>query len=100
MVYKDLLAAPESANGDVNGKGDEPQDSDGEGVALDDDASGNDSESSSDEAHQPRGKRFQDKDEKKAHKQKVKEEKREKRLTKMPKYVKNKLVKEKSRTKR
>ncbi|RMZ82084.1 hypothetical protein DV737_g2191, partial [Chaetothyriales sp. CBS 132003] len=45
-------------------------------------------------------KRFQDREEKKAHKQKVKEEKREKRLTKMPKQMKKRLVKEKSRTKR
>ncbi|RMD42753.1 hypothetical protein DV735_g2341, partial [Chaetothyriales sp. CBS 134920] len=46
------------------------------------------------------GKRFQDKEEKRAHKQKVKEEKRDKRLTKMPKQMKKRLVKEKSRTKR
>ncbi|KAH0544877.1 hypothetical protein FGG08_000957 [Glutinoglossum americanum] len=40
----------------------------------------------------PRGKRFEDKDAKKEHKQKVKEEKREARKTKMPKHVKKKLI--------
>ena len=40
----------------------------------------------------PRGKRFQDKESRKGHKQQVKEEKREKRKTKMPKYVKKKLI--------
>lgn len=40
----------------------------------------------------PRGKRFQDRDEKKSHKIAVKEEKREKRKTKMPKHIKKQLV--------
>lgn len=53
-----------------------------------------------DDATRPRGKRFQDKDEKREHKRKVKEEKREKRATKMPKAMKKKLVKESSRHKR
>ncbi|ETI20388.1 hypothetical protein G647_08423 [Cladophialophora carrionii CBS 160.54] len=48
----------------------------------------------------PRGKRFQDKDEKKAHKEKVKAEKREKRATKMPKAEKKRLLKESARRKR
>ena len=99
LIYKDLLAAPESANGTANGQGQDSENSEDEGVALDGEASeDDDSNSFSDQAYQPRGKRFQDKDEKKAHKQQVKEEKREKRLTKMPKHMKKKLVKEKSRT--
>jgi len=48
----------------------------------------------------PRGKRFQDKDEKKEHKKAVKEEKREKRANKMPKHVKKKLVNESSKHKK
>ncbi len=42
----------------------------------------------------PRGKRFEDKDAKRAHKHQVKEEKREQRRTKMPKHVKKRLVRE------
>ncbi|KAF2807243.1 Serine/threonine-protein kinase Rio1 [Mytilinidion resinicola] len=45
----------------------------------------------------PRGKRFVDKDTKKDHKAAVKEEKREKRKTKIPKHLKNKLVKSTAR---
>ncbi|RMZ91517.1 hypothetical protein DV736_g1238, partial [Chaetothyriales sp. CBS 134916] len=116
LVYKDLLApAATSQNGPADlhreGDGDDDGDNDGEdqGVRLaeeseeedDDDDDESMSESNSDKAaHQPRGKRFQDREEKKAHKQKVKEEKREKRLTKMPKQMKKRLVKEKSKTKR
>ena len=48
----------------------------------------------------PRGKRFEDKDAKKAHKQLVKEEKREGRKTKMPKHVKKKIVSQSSRGKK
>ncbi|KAF2221707.1 RIO1 family-domain-containing protein [Elsinoe ampelina] len=48
----------------------------------------------------PRGKRFQDKDAKKEHKKAVKEEKRERRKTKMPKHVKKKLVGDSARGKR
>jgi RIO kinase 1 len=47
----------------------------------------------------PRGMRFKPKDEKKAHKLDVKEQKREKRKTKMPKNVKKRLVAESSRKK-
>ena len=42
----------------------------------------------------PRGKRFENKDEKRTHKHQVKEENREKRKTKMPKHLKKRLVKE------
>ncbi|KAK4544691.1 hypothetical protein LTR36_003940 [Oleoguttula mirabilis] len=48
----------------------------------------------------PRGKRFEDKDEKKLHKQQVKEEKRDRRKEKMPKHVKKKLVSQGSRGKK
>ncbi|KAK5045183.1 hypothetical protein LTR84_009516 [Exophiala bonariae] len=55
--------------------------------------------SDSDPDARPRGKRFQDKDDKREHKKKVKEEKREKRATKMPKAVKKKLVSQSARHK-
>ncbi|KAL9111215.1 MAG: hypothetical protein Q9227_004292 [Pyrenula ochraceoflavens] len=48
----------------------------------------------------PRGKRFQDKDAKKEHKQKVKEEKREQRAKKIPKHEKKKLIKQTTRHKK
>lgn len=48
----------------------------------------------------PRGKRFEDKHEKKLHKQQVKEEKRDRRKEKMPKHVKKKLVSQGSRGKK
>ncbi|EXJ82725.1 Atypical/RIO/RIO1 protein kinase [Capronia epimyces CBS 606.96] len=128
LVYKDLLAPlkgekPEptsdsivtntSASGQARASGQEVE-GDG-GVPLpdhDSDASDTDSDggasAGSDGEHYedsidsgpPRGKRFQDKDEKRDHKRKVKEEKREKRATKMPKSVKKKLVKESGRTRR
>jgi RIO kinase 1 len=53
-----------------------------------------------DENARPRGKRFEDKDEKKAHKVLVKEEKREQRATKMPKHLKKKLISQKGRAKK
>ncbi|EXJ90746.1 Atypical/RIO/RIO1 protein kinase [Capronia coronata CBS 617.96] len=126
LVYKDLLAplkgeqqsteqistandATPSANDEERKQNQtSDQDPDGnEGVPLPQDDSvasedGSDDESdyfSSDDGP-PRGKRFQDKDEKRDHKRKVKEEKREKRATKIPKNVKKKLVKDSSRTKR
>ncbi|KAI9754850.1 MAG: hypothetical protein M4579_004507 [Chaenotheca gracillima] len=48
---------------------------------------------------QPRGKRFQDKEERKEHKKQVKEEKREARKTKMPKYLKKKMINSTTRQK-
>ena len=106
LVYKDLLAAETAAQAgpkDLDNISGGSQDEDNsQGLPLSSDSGDEDSDASgsdSDEAQRPRGKRFQDKIEKKAHKQKVKEEKREARKTKMPKFVKKKLVKEKSRNK-
>jgi len=48
----------------------------------------------------PRGKRFEDKDAKRLHKQNVKEDKRERRKEKMPKHVKKKMVNQSSRGKK
>jgi RIO kinase 1 len=97
LVYKNLLAdraspdnvrpAESSASASASGSEDDDSDDGDEGAAI----------HSDEDEGRPRGKRFQDKEEKKAHKAAVKEEKREKRATKMPKHVKKKLVKEKSR---
>ncbi|KAI1857893.1 uncharacterized protein JN550_012968 [Neoarthrinium moseri] len=95
LVYRNLLAdqvVPAKTGSEASS-----EDEDDEGAALDSD--GTDDESKF-EKGQPRGKRFQDKDEKKHHKQAVKEEKREKRKEKMPKHVKKRLVSEKSRGKK
>ncbi|KAJ5826392.1 hypothetical protein N7474_003530 [Penicillium riverlandense] len=90
LVYGDLLA---------RGKKEEDAESDASGGVS---VSGSESEDSGDEddaqprdpfeKKQPRGKRFEDKDAKREHKQKVKEEKREQRSKKMPKHMKKRLV--------
>ena len=100
LVYKDLLASSDDKAGHDLVDEDHGSEASGDGGASV--GSGEDSGSSYDFDREstPRGKRFQDKDEKKAHKQQVKEEKREKRQTKMPKDVKKRLLKEKSRGKR
>ena len=112
LVYKDLLAdkvvRPTGTTADRT-QDLSKADPNGSDISLSDDeenskSGGSDSDSEggfiSDEDKRPRGKRFQDKEEKKAHKQAVKEEKREARLTKIPKHVKKRLVKEKSRRKK
>ncbi|KAG9784925.1 Serine/threonine-protein kinase rio1 [Exophiala dermatitidis] len=83
------------------------EESTGHGEGAGDDGSSGEDESEDEnedeeeeDPAQPRGKRFQDKDAKREHKRKVKEEKREKRATKIPKNVKKKMVKDSSRTKR
>ncbi|CAL5868067.1 uncharacterized protein PFLUO_LOCUS2290 [Penicillium psychrofluorescens] len=90
LVYGDLLA---------RGKKEEDAESDASGGVS---VSGSESDDSRDEddgqprdpfdKKQPRGKRFEDKDVKREHKQKVKEEKREQRSKKMPKHMKKRLV--------
>lgn len=103
LVYRDLLAGEKVPKKDT--PEDEEQDPDGSGGVS---VSG--SESDEDEAggepgdpfakKAPRGKRFEDKDAKKEHKQKVKEERREQRSKKMPKHVKKRLVTTSSRKKK
>ncbi|OAA56222.1 serine/threonine-protein kinase rio1 [Niveomyces insectorum RCEF 264] len=97
-LYRNLLAdKPKNKDTKAHGENEEDGDEDadegtsdsastGSGVSLDN--------SDNDEfgRPQPRGKRFEDKDVKRAHKQAIKEEKRQKRQTKMPKKVKKKLV--------
>ena len=109
LVYKDLLAqsgpkpAVEGEEGEASGSTDE----DGEEGDEEDDSEVEVDEDGEpirrrkwDENARPRGKRFEDKDEKKAHKVLVKEEKREQRATKMPKHLKKKLISQKGRAKK
>ncbi|KIW59262.1 hypothetical protein PV05_03720 [Exophiala xenobiotica] len=111
LVYKDLLAPTKREEREEEASSDVDQDdtlgaplerveshsAQESGSAGEESDAASESESEGD--GRPRGKRFQDKDEKREHKRKVKEEKREKRATKMPKNVKKKLVKESSRRK-
>lgn len=94
VIYRGLLAdeAPRQPTQDVWNV--DTSEHDQENATNSEDSEGGDPE-----AETPRGKRFQDKDEKKEHKRLVKEEKREKRKEKMPKHVKKKLVSSKSKYK-
>ncbi|KAJ9614426.1 Serine/threonine-protein kinase rio1 [Cladophialophora chaetospira] len=110
LVYKDLLA-PLKGESSSN-QNPQPEQQDEAQAPLHTNSSNSSAPSSeagidtddefADESEpgRPRGKRFQDKDEKKAHKEKVKAEKREKRATKMPKAEKKRLVKESGRKRR
>lgn len=108
LVYKDLLAQSKPEDADA---GSEQEGESGASDETEDDE--DDSEPELDENgnpverkgrrhgdERPRGKRFEDKDAKKAHKALVKDEKREKRATKMPKHLKKKLVNQKGRGKK
>ena len=95
LVYRNLLA-------DTTAR--ETQDitveSSGKGNELDSEESLSDSTASNDQNLQrPRGRRFDDKDMKKDHKKQVKEEKRVKRESKLPKHVKKKMINNTSRKK-
>ncbi|KAK1815517.1 Serine/threonine-protein kinase rio1 [Friedmanniomyces endolithicus] len=85
-----LSALPEVEVGALESSADDPANAaDKPGDESDSDQN---REKWSDDEAAPRGRRFEDKDEKKAHKASVKEEKRERRKEKMPKHVKKKLV--------
>ncbi|OTB07942.1 hypothetical protein M426DRAFT_317444 [Hypoxylon sp. CI-4A] len=93
LVYRNLLAdqvvSKPAAEEDASS-----EDESDEGAALD--SSGSDDESKFSKGT-PRGKRFEDKDEKKQRKHAVKEAKAEKRKEKMPKHLKKRLVAASSR---
>ncbi|KAI9678956.1 MAG: protein kinase rio1 [Trizodia sp. TS-e1964] len=93
LVYRNLLAGPSIDGSDSKQSSKEQMGSDGDvtdkGVKTSGDS---DSEYEIFDKKSPRGKRFQDLETKKEHKKQVKDEKREGRKTKMPKYVKKKLV--------
>lgn len=96
LVYRNLLA-DQVVVSKKDGEEEESEDGSDEGASLDSDESEDDE--SRFEKGTPRGKRFVDKNDKKAHKAAVKEEKREKRKDKMPKHLKKKLVGSTSRKK-
>ena len=96
LIYGDLLAGGKKKT-DVEEE-DLASDASG-GVSV----SGSDSEDDENDPFAkkaPRGKRFEDKDSKRDHKAKVKEEKREQRANKMPKHMKKRLVSSSSRKKK
>ncbi|KAI9767979.1 MAG: protein kinase rio1 [Geoglossum simile] len=106
LVYRSLLAEKVVNAGEQENSGVElPSNSDNEDSNSNELHSSADSGSGGDEnglfdRKTPRGKRFEDRDAKKEHKQKVKEEKREARKTKMPKHIKKKLISTSARQKR
>ncbi|KAM5376288.1 hypothetical protein ACJZ2D_005659 [Fusarium nematophilum] len=129
LVYSNLLADQVIASKKQEEQG-STSDTDGEGASLQDEDDDDDDDSDSQDESRfekgtPRGRRFEDKDEKKvctlihrpladnlqatnmihssplqAHKQAVKEAKREKRKDKMPKHLKKKIVASTSRRKK
>ncbi|KAJ5467834.1 RIO-like kinase [Penicillium sp. IBT 31633x] len=97
LIYGDLLAAGKNKTPDIDAAVDDAESDASGGVSV----SGSDSEEEDPFAPKPpRGKRFEDKDIKREHKAKVKEEKREQRANKMPKHMKKKLVSSSSRKKK
>lgn len=109
LIYKGLLAGREKPTvKDVDGEEEDGQsgsDQSEGGVSMSG-SEGTDEEDQGAEPRDPyakkapRGKRFEDKDSKRDHKQKVKEEKREARSKKMPKNVKKRMVNASSRKKK
>lgn len=95
LVYRALLADKVAPDGGVELSttgADEDDEDDVEATETDMDESGDEPRERRSGDERPRGKRFEDKDAKKAHKQQVKEEKREKRKEKMPKHMKKRLI--------
>ncbi|KAF2154843.1 Serine/threonine-protein kinase Rio1 [Myriangium duriaei CBS 260.36] len=104
LVYRALLANEVTIGPSDNGTATPEAEGASEGSTGDEDGGNSSNEEGAEwvpaDDSKPRGKKFQDKDEKKEHKKAVKEEKRERRKTKMPKHLKKKLVSESSRGKR
>lgn len=98
LVYGDLLAAGKKKKNAANADEDAESDASG-GVSVSGSESDDEDENDPFAKKAPRGKRFEDKDSKRDHKAKVKEEKREQRANKMPKHLKKKLVSSSSRKK-
>lgn len=101
LVYGDLLAARKSKNKSSPAEDEVESESDGSGgVSVSGSDESDDEEKDPFAPKQPRGKKHEDKDVKREHKAKVKEEKREARTKKMPKHMKKKLVSTSSRKKK
>ncbi|KAK3368314.1 RIO1 family-domain-containing protein [Podospora didyma] len=106
LVYRNLLAdqvvLPKGAKADADAEEEEEEESSGDdsgsGAELDSDES--EVDESLFEKGTPRGKKHEDKEEKRLHKLAVKEAKREKRKDKIPKSLKKKLVSTTSRKKK
>ncbi|CAI7655449.1 unnamed protein product [Penicillium glandicola] len=99
LVYGDLLAGGKKKATATDAVEEDAESDASGGVSV----SGSDSEDEEIDPFAPkppRGKRFEDKDSKRDHKAKVKEEKREQRANKMPKHMKKKLVSGSSRKKK
>lgn len=100
LVYQDLLAGKPTPK-DTAVDGGEQSDSDvSGGVSVSGSESEDEDEKDPFAAKAPRGKRFEDKDTKREHKQKIKEEKRDQRAKKMPKHMKKRMVSASSRKKK
>ena len=101
LIYQALLAKKDMLTAAPGDSIDQLRDSStGEKDENDSDSEDSGDREWTEKSSTPRGKRFQDKDEKKTHKQQVKEEKRERRKTKMPKHVKKQLVSSTARQKK
>ncbi|KGO39225.1 RIO-like kinase [Penicillium expansum] len=99
LVYGDLLAGGKKKATAIDAVEEDAESDASGGVSV----SGSDSDDEEIDPFAPkppRGKRFEDKDSKRDHKAKVKEEKREQRANKMPKHMKKKLVSGSSRKKK
>ncbi|KAJ5943678.1 hypothetical protein N7516_003846 [Penicillium verrucosum] len=99
LIYGDLLAGGKKKATATDAVEEEAESDASGGVSV----SGSDSDDEETDPFAPkppRGKRFEDKDSKRDHKTKVKEEKREQRANKMPKHMKKKLVSGSSRKKK
>lgn len=94
LVYKHMLADQVVTKKEGGGEeeAEDSEDESGDGASLSGAGSDDEDDESRFEKGPPRGKKHEDKDEKRLHKQAVKEEKREKRKDKLPKAVKKRLV--------
>lgn len=89
LVYQDLLADKAS----VTSESETVSENNASGsLPVSDNSDAEDCASRYFEKGPPRGKKFEDKEAKREHKQSIKEEKREKRKHKIPKHIKKKLV--------
>lgn len=102
LIYGDLLASGKTKPTPTTGDDVDSESDASGGVSVAASESGDTEDEGRDpfEKKAPRGKRFEDKDAKREHKHKVKEEKREQRAKKMPKHLKRKLVATSSRKKK
>ncbi|KAJ5773812.1 hypothetical protein N7457_008708 [Penicillium paradoxum] len=100
LVYGDLLAAGKKKTTAHDIVEDDAESDASGGVSVSGSDLEDDEEKDPFAPKPPRGKRFEDKDIKRDHKAKVKEEKREQRANKMPKHMKKKLVSSSSRKKK